>query len=479
MSADGPDAGSLRRLLSGFAVLAAGSVAGQIVSFVALAVVARRIGPENLGAYQFAFALTQYFAIPVNLGVGVLAIRDVAREPARVREVAGEVMVLLALLSALAYGLLLALTPLLATTDAARTLLPITGLTFVIQAFGLEWALQGLRRLGTLAVLRLVSAAIAGGLSILLVDDGLEGARTYAWLVLVAWAILAGGSLLAVLRGGGGPALCFDPGRLRRRFVRSVPFGVSLILIQVYYSLDSVMLGYLRDDKEVGIYAAAYRIPLAVAGFAGLWVTALYPHAAEVFESEPDRLRRQVGRLATLSLLAALPFGIAATLLATDLMPAIFGDPYAAAATPFALLAWSAAIIIVSVNFGNVLLAAGDERFYIVGVGAGALLNVALNFILIPPFGVEGAGIATISAEALVLVVMAVRFRRRLGPPPLEAGRALRGLGAAVCLAVVLLLLRDEVVVWVAAATGAAVYVAAALVLGAARPRELRALLRR
>ncbi len=463
---------SLRGLLRGFAVLASGTVASQAVSFAVLAVVTRRIGPSSLGDYQFALSLAQYFAIPVNFGVTVLAIRDVVREPERAREITGEVVTLLFGVSLVCYAALVVLAPVLATTDGVEALLPITGLTFVIGALTLDWMLQAERRLGLLGGLRL-GAAVAGGIvAVATVASGPDGATAYAWSYVAALAVLAVGAGVGTVRSPGWPRRIARLRMLSRRLVRSLPFGASLVLIQVYYSLDSIMLGYLGTSADVGQYAVAYRIPLAIAGLAGVWVQALYPHAAGLAVEAPERLGTQVSRVASLSILLAVPLAIGGVLVADELMPAAFGSDFAAASTPFALLICSSALIIVSVNFGNVLLACGDERFYAAGVGAGAALNVGLNFALIPSLGTTGAGIATVAAEALVFVVMAVRFGRRVAPVRLEWGRLARGLVAAALLALTLLLLRDENV-WIAIAAGVAVWAAAALAVRAVRPSEI------
>ncbi len=59
---------SLRRVARGFTVLALATTATQAIGFVALAVAARRLGPENLGAFSFAQSLAVYFAIPMDFG---------------------------------------------------------------------------------------------------------------------------------------------------------------------------------------------------------------------------------------------------------------------------------------------------------------------------------------------------------------------------------------------------------------------------
>ena len=456
---------SAARVVRGFLVLAGARLATQAIGFTVLAIAARRLGPENLGAFQFAMSTALYFAIPVNVGATLTGVREIARDPDRAAEVAGEVLSLQALLGALAFGALVLLAPVLAPDPATQVLMPIAGLTFVASALSLEWVLQGLRKLGRLALARVAGQAVFGVLAVLLVSEGLDGAKTLAWLTVLGLAVSAAVCSTIAWRTIGPPRLTLDVRRLRRRFVISAPIGFAFVMIQVYYSIDTVMLGYLRDAGEVGQYAVAYRIPLALSALAGIWIQALYPHAAELFDHDRDELRRQVGRFASLAAVVALGLATGATVVGEDLMPALFGDEYEAAGTPFVLLMWATAVILVSVNIANVLLATGDDRRYALGVTFGALLNVALNFALIPSLGTTAAAINTIAAELLVLVYMNARFRRRIGPVAIDGALVARGVAVAAATAAAMLALAQVLGVVAVTLAGAALW--AALAFGA------------
>ena len=428
----------LRRTVTGFSLLAAATLVGQIIGFVALAHVSRRIGPVNLGAYTFVLALTVYFAIPSNFGVTGLGTRDMALDADRRREIVAEVVVVQLGFAILAYGALLLLAPLIVPGHAASALVPIVGLTMIARVLNLEWALQGTQRFGAMAVSRVGGQVLYGALIALTITGGLEGAKRYALANVLGFAGAALISFVALVRVVRLPRrpLADMTRSVLGRMRRSLPLGFAIVMVEVYYSIDSVMLGYFDTNRSVGLYGAAYRIPLAVIGFAVLWIAALYPHAAKLFVADRDRLRRQVGDVTSYAVVLALAVAAGAALLAKRLMPAIFGHQFVDAALPFALLCVSAAIVVVSVNFGNVLLACGDERRYAVGVTAGAVVNVLVNLALIPPFGPSGAAIATISAEAIVCAFMMRRFARVLGRPPVNRGIVVRGVGATAAMVI-------------------------------------------
>ena len=84
----------IRGAVRGFAALAAATIVGQVIGFVALAIVARRVGPSNLGDYAFAAVFTSYVLVITDLGLSVYGVREIARQPERTRDIAGQVLAL-------------------------------------------------------------------------------------------------------------------------------------------------------------------------------------------------------------------------------------------------------------------------------------------------------------------------------------------------------------------------------------------------
>ncbi len=466
---------SLAGVISSFSLLAAASVAGQAIGFVALMVVSRRIGPDNLGAYAFASNLTRFFAIPANLGISTLAIREVARRPEDARQVAGQVLALRIALFLVAYAALVTLAPVLSEDGLVQTLLPICGLFVLADVAGVAWGLQALQRFGVLAALTLGGQVVYGALVPLLVGEGSAGAIVYAWLNVVGVMVTAVGCWIWFVREAGWPVIPRRVKPLGHLFARAAPIGLSFVMILVYYSLDSVMLGYLRSTYEVAQYAVGYRIVSAIVGFAGIWVSVLFPHAARLYREDRERLGGHIGMAVTLSIAVALPIAVGGTLVATPLMAGLFGSSFADAGPPFSILIWSAAVVLVSVNFGNVLMACDGERTFAIGVTLGAVVNTILNLALIPSLGASGAAAATVATEALVMAFMIRALRRRVAITPPDRRRLAAALLAVCAMAAAVVIVLHLGNVWLAVACGAFAYSAVAALSGVVRGGDLAA----
>ena len=465
----------MRRTVTGFVAMSAATLFAQIVGFFMLAVIARRLGPQDVGSYSFAISLMYYFAIPANFGVTALATRELARDPDRARPLLGEIMALQGALCLIPYVVLVALAPLLAADDTSQTLIPIVGLTFALEAASLGFVLYGFQRFGIMAAARVVGALTFAALTFLFVHEG--DTTPLAWIHLAGVAATSVITAVVVLRATGGPKLEVGPRDLARRFRAGVPLGVSAVMISIYYTVDSLLLGWLRSTEEVGQYAIAYRIPLALLAFAALWGSVLFPHMSALAERSRVEVREQIGYFASLALVASFPLLAGALVVGEQMIPGLFGQEFERAGTPFIVLMFAAALVPFSINWGTSAIALGDDRHQAYAVTLGAVLNLAANLIVIPEYGMTGAAVTTVCAEVVVFAYLIWRIKVLVGHPPLDLGRIARAAGATAAMVLVLVLLVPDG--WTAGAkilVGAAVFLASALPLRIVRPSEVRAL---
>lgn len=466
----------MRRTVTGFVALGAATLLAQVLGFFVLAVLARRLGPSELGSYSFAINLMSYFAIPANFGITALATRDLARDPTRVRPLLGEIIALQGALCVIPYALLVALAPVLAADETSQTLIPIVGLTFSIEAASLGFVLFGFQRFGVMAVARVAGAVTFAALVVAFVDAG--DTTRLAWIHLAGVLATTLVTVVAVLRLAGRPRFGTPLRALLGRFRAGIPFGIAAVMISVYYTVDTLLLGYMRGVEEVGHYAVAYRIPLAVLTFAALWGSVLFPHFSALADRR-DEVREQIGYFASLALVASLPMLAGTLVVGEQLIPGLFGDEFAEAGTPFIVLMFAAALVPFSINWGTSSVALGDERHQAYAVTLGAVLNLLANLVVIPEFGMTGAAATTVAAEVVVFAYLIWRIEKLVGGhPPLDWNRIGRAaLATAVMVLVLVLAVPGDWTAGSKVAVGVIAFFACAVPLRIVRPDELRALL--
>jgi O-antigen/teichoic acid export membrane protein len=432
---------SFRRVIGGFLLLSAGTAFGQLIGFIALAVTARRVGPTELGAYTFAYGFAVYFMLPINTGLGFRALRETAVNASSTRQVVAEVVVLQTVVTVVSYAVLLLLSGLLIPGNASRSLLPIAALTVLIQATTFDWLVQARQDYSLLSAARLFGQVVFGLIVVVLVTKGFAGVRWYAWANAIGVAITAAILTYALRRAGlPGRRLHLTRASLLARFRASVPFGVVLTLNQIYYSIDSTILGYIKGSTAVGEYGVAYKIPLALIAFVNVWNNTLYAHASTLVLRDPPAVRRQISTSIAAALALGVPMICGTAFLGRGLMTKLFGPQYAAAGPAFSILIGATAVYMVWANLSAVLVAADRQRDYVRAVFAGTLFNVPVNLIVIPLFGLEGAAAVTVVTEVIITAYLWTAARRLIGSPTIDIDRLGRVVLATAGMAVSLVL---------------------------------------
>jgi len=341
-----------------------------------------------------------------------------------------------------------------------------------------DWVLQGIQRLRAVAVARLVGQLLFGILTPLLLIRGPGGAERFA-VASAAGAILTAMVAFALVRRAVGPIrVSWAIGPLWNLVKKAAPLGFSVIMLQIYWSMDQVLLGLLTGKTEVGQYAAAAKLPTVLSGFIGIWVSAVYPHASKLFRSDPDRLRRQLGIFTSLSIVVALPLAAGSAIVGTSVMTGLFGPAYRPAGPPFAILIVASAVVVVSINYTSLAMAVDQERTFALAVTVASIVNILMNLLLIPAYGPIGAAISTVAAESLVFLICARRVVAIIGRPPLANHRIAGSIAATVMMSTALLAMPSSLSVWLRIAVGGAVFLAVAVACGAIQRDDL-ALLRR
>jgi O-antigen/teichoic acid export membrane protein len=214
-------------------------------------------------------------------------------------------------------------------------------------------------------------------------------------------------------------------------------FGIPLVptalaLIAVNFG-DRFFLVRLDGLEEVGLYEIGVRIASAMVLLLTAFRTA-WPAFAYSIRDDEEARRTYAYVLTYLVLIAswvALGLGLLSPwlvrLLAT---PQFYEGSTVVAPLAFGTVAY-AAYVVMAIGVGR----SKRTQFNWVIAGAAAVLNVVLNLVLIPPYGMMGAAIATVAAYALMFVLM-TWYAQRVFPVPYQWRRVITAVGAAVALVV-------------------------------------------
>ena len=376
--------------------LSIGDFAAKAAYFLAFVYMAQKLGVAHYGVLEFALAVRTYLLLLADAGLELWAVREAAKgeDPLSLTSRIIPARFALAVIALAATGLL----RFMPGNPQLRQILPLLTLTVLIQAFNLKWVFMGRERMTRVAVGLVASQLVFAGCAAMLV-------RQPSDLILVPVAFLASELVITVyfwrlfVRLYGLPRLAPDWSSFRSMVQPVLTLGAAQCLGLMNYNVDSILIGLMLGPVSVGWYAAAYKPITAALTVVVTYYQGLFPALSRSYQEDREKFRRTLLRSLRFTMIFAIPLGIGGSLLAEPVIRLLFGASYAASVPALQLLSWSAVLVTLRGNFRYPLNAAGKQQLDLTCAGAAATLNVMLNLLLIPHYGIVGAGAATLGSE--------------------------------------------------------------------------------
>jgi O-antigen/teichoic acid export membrane protein len=290
------------------------------------------------------------------------------------------------------------------------------------------------------------------------------------WLSIVTGACAFILSLYFLAKAGYKLSVTFRLRDSRHYLAQSLPLCAANFAATLYVQANYLIVGKVRGDAEVGLYAAASKVAGVFFTVTWLYYAAMAPALMEVYA----RSRRNAAAMLAESvrLTAAAGCGLAAVGVVGSglVMDRVFGAAFSPAQSALAVMLCSGAIVAVTHNWGQLAIAAHREKLILQATSIGGVANLIVCGVLVGRLGSFGAAIGTLVAEVVVGAVLTLAWPRELGL------HALRAAAMPAAVAVASLLLGMQFAAWgrvAASCAVAALYVAGLAVTGAVGPRDL------
>lgn len=194
----------------------------------------------------------------------------------------------------------------------------------------------------------------------------------------------------------------------------SWPLIISGIMVALYMKIDQIMLQNISGLKEAGAYATVAQLSEAWNFVPSVIVTSLFPAILNARRDDAARYKKRIQHLYDLMVYLSVPVAIIITFI-SPLIYKLYKPEYAYAAPVLSVHIWSGVFVFLGAASGQYLIAENYNKLTFIRTGFGAIVNIALNLILIPKMGMMGAAIATLAAYAsatfFILVIPKVNIQ--------------------------------------------------------------------
>ncbi len=410
----------LRKILGNISWLFAERFLRMGVGFLVGAWVARYLGPQQFGTYNYAIAFVSLFSTLATLGLDQIVVRNLVREPTQKNEILGTTFILKLIggitTVILATGTIVLLRP---SDILMQWLVGITAAILVFQSLdGIKFWFQSQVQ-SKYTVLAQNTAFILIALVKIVLIQMQAPLIAFAWAALIEIALGSVG--LAIAYQWSGQSLLAWRGswlQAKRLLKDSWPLIVAGLSIMIYIGIDKIMLGQLADSEAVGIYAVATRLSELWVFIPAAIVSSFSPSIIEAKGVSEARYYQKLQKLFNIMTGLAYCVAIPMTFLSTQVVTIIYGQEYASSGAVLAIHIWGQVFSFLGIAKRIWVVTEELTVYDLVITSGGALLNIGLNFWLIPLYREIGSAIATVISYMFVDYIIFLLYPpiRRLAP---------------------------------------------------------------
>lgn len=393
------------------------TVSSFIFPLITFPYISRTLLVDGIGKVNFATSVISYFTMFASLGIPTYGIRACARvrdDREKLTKTAQELIIINLITSAITYAVFFIL---LFTVDRFyqdKTLLTVTSVSIILNTLGVTWLYSALEQYSYITVRNIACKLV----SVILMFIFVHNTSDY---------VIYG--VIAVLASGGSNLLNFIN---LRKYISLRPVGhydfkqhlqpififfATSIAISIYTNLDTVMLGFMTNDTQVGLYSASVKVKTVLLAVVSSLGNVLLPRlSVYIHDNDYSKFREALSRVLNFLLLITIPLTLFFTLYVKDSIILLSGEAFLDASLSMRLLMPTVFFCALSGMTGNqMLVPLGREKAVMLSVSIGAVFDFVLNFFVIPKMGAAGAALSTLLTEFLVLVVQTFFLKDHLG----------------------------------------------------------------
>jgi len=357
---------------------------------------ARYLGPALYGQLSYAIAFAMLFSPISDLGLDGLVQRDIILDPPSKNRAIGTSFILTAIAGFLTF--VLAVVAILFRHADSLTVYIVAIVSFgsVFQAFiAIEYWYESQVQSKKIVVAKFSAFLITNALKLaILVFNG--PLIAFAWVGLAEAVIGAAGLVIIYQRDGNRVADWeFSNKTTLKLLHNSWPIMLSGVMTMISMRIDQVMLGEMIGQSEVGVYSVAVRltetwffIPMTIC-------SSTFPAIMNSWAKDKELFYKQIQKLYNLMAFIGLCLAIPVTIFSGLIIKLLYGAAYYKSGPLLSVLIWTVVIMNLASARTLYLISMNWTRVLFITLSFGSLLNIVLNYFLIPRYGAMGAAIAT------------------------------------------------------------------------------------
>lgn len=369
--------------------------------------ISRVLQAAGTGRISFVSSVANYFLMLASLGIptyGVRACAQVRNDRDQLSKTAQEILFINFVATTLVMVTYFACLLFVPKFQEERTLFYINAVNIVLNMFGMNWLYQAMEQYDYITFRSLFFKVMSVGLMFLLVHTQ----EDYAVYAAIAVFAAVGSNILNFARAHQFIHFkwygCYE---IKKHLKPILVLFAQSMAVSIYTNLDTVMLGFIKTDVDVGYYNAAVKVKSILLSLVTALENVLLPRMSYYAKHNMvEDFRKTMIKALNFTVMLSVPLGFYFVLFARDSIQFLAGDGYNGAVLAMQIITIAVIPIGLTGVLGiQVLTAIEKEKYVLLSVIAGAFVDFILNIKFIPAYGAAGAALATTIAEFIVLLI--------------------------------------------------------------------------
>ncbi len=388
--------------------LTSAEMGSRILRGILSIIAARYLGAEGLGIFSYALALGGFITFFDDVGIGTYVTRSLARNDNNQQTVFATGFIIKTVLGICALLLFIMIGPIVSSIPEAAVLIPAVALLIFFDH------MRSFFFTVTRAQERMyIDASIQIGTNILIAGLGLGAILINPSPLMLALGYLIGsllGTIASVVAAWAyikNSLASFSYPVFKEIIHAAIPFTIITVSNVLIFNTDSLFLGHYGSSTDVGLYGAASRVIMMFYVISSLFAVATFPNLVQkIKDGAPigDALKKSLLVLG----MVALPLILIMILGRVPIVTLLYGASFIGAAPILAILSLSYLPVFALNVLNNAILAKNIQSKFIGANVAGVLVNIGLDYLLIPHYLGIGAAIASVAGLGTICLVTAL-----------------------------------------------------------------------
>jgi O-antigen/teichoic acid export membrane protein len=387
----------------------------MLVSFFVTIYVVRYLGPKDFGLYSYVLSYFWLFGALSTLGLEGISTREIVKHPDKKDEINGTVFYLRLMGSFSA--ILLMGTVLLISGEETYTafLILIASGSFLFQSFSaIEYYFRGTVK-AKYNVYALSSSVLLSSLFKIILLLVKAPIIYFIVAVVFEYFVLAVGLVLVYHFNKLSVFNWRYSKELASSFLKdSWPLMLSGIMVMVYMKIDQIMIKHMINDVAVGYYAAAVKLSEAWYFIPVTLCNSIFPAIVNAKNVSEEFYNNRMQKLYDILAWMAIGIAVPVTFFSNQIIQLLFGNEFMPAAPVLVIYIWAGVAVFLGVASGYYLINENLTKLSFNRNFIGMILNVGMNLILVPIYGIIGSAVATFVSYSVIIFTLAYHKRFRI-----------------------------------------------------------------